>query len=80
MSEKKEACPDHPNSRMYEVDCSRCHGEGVLDDMDDWESRGERCYACGGTGEAPWLECEECAWEAVERLAEPDESVNEERK
>ncbi len=55
-----EQCKKHPHALMMDVDCGRCGGEGVLDDMDDWEGRGETCYRCRGSGLEPWRDCEDC--------------------
>lgn len=55
-------CSQH-HIRMYHPDCSRCHGEGEVEDDDDLMSfrpHYATCWACQGRGQSSWLECELC--------------------
>lgn len=60
---KKDICEKHKSKLVY-VDCSRCGGHGEIEDYDSFCSGAmETCYACNGTGNSPWLECEDCRME-----------------
>lgn len=53
-------CDKHNCERDVETDCHRCHGDGMIEDMDDVICSGrETCYACGGSG-VGWPDCEWC--------------------
>lgn len=59
-------CKTH-KSRKVHVDCTRCGGEGEIEDYDSFCTGAmETCYQCNGTGIAPWLECEDCIMESIE--------------
>lgn len=55
-------CSTH-HIRMHSPECSRCHGEGLVEEDDDlmWlRSRFVPCWYCNGSGQSSWLECELC--------------------
>jgi hypothetical protein len=61
-------CRKHNVTLDVETECHICHGEGVIEDLDDVIGRGsERCYACGGSG-IGWPDCEFCIEESHDEL------------
>lgn len=62
-----ELCPKH-KIRVYHPECSRCHGEGEVEadeGLMTFRPHFERCWSCGGSGEASWKTCEFCEEESM---------------
>lgn len=62
-------CSQH-HIRMQRPECGRCHGEGAIEDDDDFMSFRPNivtCWRCHGSGEAPWFECELCVQDAQDQ-------------
>lgn len=43
-------CPKHKAPYDVDVDCHVCHGEGEIEDLDDFMGGFERCWSCHGSG------------------------------
>lgn len=60
LKERGLWCSKHNVERNVASYCSRCNGDGEIEDLDDVICNGmETCYACGGSGEG-WPDCEFC--------------------
>lgn len=55
-------CSKHNCARDVQSDCSTCHGDGEVEDNDDYSPlpRTRLCWSCGGSGFSPWLDCSTC--------------------
>lgn len=65
-----EKCLKHGVVMDVEVDCSTCHGEGMVEDMDDYspDPSMETCWSCHGSGVSPWPECWACLEESYDEI------------
>lgn len=59
-------CEKHPSVRLTAPDCHVCHGEGMIEDREDFGGGYETCWGCSGNGWAPWLTCDWCDEECME--------------
>ena len=63
-------CLKHNIVMDVEGDCPTCHGDGMVEDVDDYgdDPRMEECWACRGSGVSPWLDCWLCLEEAQDEI------------
>lgn len=59
---ESQRCTKHNVVMDIYNDCSTCHGEGMVEDMDDYGPNPgmETCWSCRGSGVSAWPDCWAC--------------------
>lgn len=63
-------CGKHNVVMDVQCDCHVCHGEGMVEHVDDYGPvpRMETCWSCRGSGISPWPDCWLCIEEYENEL------------